>query len=250
MITLTPLRVVKVVKLLFKHINICFFGGNSRTETVRKRDPEPQELIDLRNRIDDMLAPLTGGTKSDGWDETDFGKGYNSTKDRVESSLSLYDSIMGQIKGLFQDGGDEMSDSYKNITLTGEVPQALLDNMNKSIQKGMNESLGTQLNALAGSGTVNSSAFTNAAKTVSREGSDALYKNYLTAYDSVLSNLDKGINTRNANLTDKANLALDAPTKLWTGLQTQFSPAYNFWKDWQTLYYGHDDYDTVVSSGK
>jgi hypothetical protein len=122
--------------------------------------------------------------------------------------------------------------------------------MNKSIQKGMNESLGTQLNALAGSGTVNSSAFTNAAKTVSREGADALYKNYLTAYDSVLSNLDKGINTRNANLTDKANLALDAPTKLWTGLQTLFSPAYNFWKDWQTLYYGHDDYDTVVSSGK
>jgi hypothetical protein len=50
---------VKVVKLLFKHINICFFGGDSRTETVRKRDPEPQELIDLRNRIDDMLAPLT-----------------------------------------------------------------------------------------------------------------------------------------------------------------------------------------------
>lgn len=75
-----------------RRINLTFFGGSSSsTEQVRKRDPEPQDLTDLRSQINMMLAPLMGGSKQPGWDETDFGRGYNDTSKRKDQTLNYYD---------------------------------------------------------------------------------------------------------------------------------------------------------------
>lgn len=275
---------------------LTFFKGGSSTEQVRKRDPEPQELTDLRNQINLMLSPLMGGAKPEGWDNTDFGRGYNETGKRKDAALGYYDETSRALKdkaiggvkdfGYLSDLGrnlvtngpkdyEQLSDTMRDVSTTGVIPQAITDNMNYSIMRALDKSMGSNLNDMGNRGVINSSVMNRSVNAMSDSAADAYSKNYLSAYDSVLGGLANTINTNkgvfdsrsaainnqiNANkgvydsevqgLNTATNTFLDAPTKLWQGFQQQFNPAYTFWKDWQGSYDGKEDYDTVVHQGK
>lgn len=239
---------------------LTFFKGGSSTEQVRKRDPEPQELIDLRNQINLMLSPLMGGAKPEGWDDTDFGRGYNETgkrKDTVlgyydETSKALRDKAIGGVKDF-----DYLSDTMRDVSTTGVIPEAITDSMNYSIMRALDKSMGENLNSMGNRGVINSSVMNRSVNALSDSAADAYSKNYLTAYDTVLGGLgqtiaaNKGVyDSEMQGLNTATNTFLDAPTKLWSGFQQQFNPAYTFWKDWQGSYDGREDYDTVVHQGK
>lgn len=243
-----------------RRINLTFFKGGGPTEQVRKRDPEPQELTDLRSQINRMLAPLMGGSKQPGWDETDFGRGYNDTSKRKDQALNYYDQTSKALSDKSIAGVkdfDYLSDTMRDVSSTGVIPQAITDNLNESINRSLNKSIGSSLNNFGNRGIINSSVTNQSMGALSDSASDAYAKNYLSAYDSILNGLGSTINANKgvydseiSGLNTATNTFLETPTKLWQGLQQQFNPSYTFWKDWQNSYDSTEDYDTIVHQGK
>ena len=265
-------------------------GGGSSTSTVRKRDPEPEELTSIRAGIYNMVAPLaginttSGGTSgttsatsanettlngkavpfpdsplsrngtaatgtgptastgtvyaspSEDWNKSLFGSAWNTTQGQIQQANQLYSNLAGQSQGLannvtnasgqlsdlgnkvvdFTNGisydtsgmknaadkiagvGDQQGDLAKTIkafTESGDVPQAVKDNLNAAINSELNKNTGSTLNNLASRGVLNSSVTNRSLDSLSNSAADAYAKNYLQAYNSVLNGYTQTGNT-------------------------------------------------------
>lgn len=269
-------------------------GGGSSTSTVRKRDPEPEELTSIRAGIYNMVAPLAGinttsggtsgttsstsadaaassgkpgndaasnmleymganttGTQSanqqastgtgyaspsEDWNKSLFGSAWNTTQGQIQQANQLYNNLAGQSQGLannvtnasgqlsdlgnkvvdFTNGiiydtsgmknaadkisgvGDQQGDLAKTIqafTESGDVPQAVKDNLNAAINSELNKNTGSTLNNLASRGVLNSSVTNRSLDSLSNSAADAYAKNYLQAYNSVLNGYTQTGNT-------------------------------------------------------
>ena len=49
--------------------NLQFFGGGGGSERIQKRDPEPQELQDLRLGLYSKIAPGLQSFSTDSWEK-------------------------------------------------------------------------------------------------------------------------------------------------------------------------------------
>jgi hypothetical protein len=142
-----------------------FGGGGSSTEQVRKRDPEPQELIDLRNRINEGIKP-----------SMDYFEGkldYDTAPEHLKNAIGLYE---GATQGMTDTLGNISKawerynlalDDLRNLMING-VPLQFQANMYDSINRNANEAMGTILANNAAKGIINSSVSTAGQNNINR----------------------------------------------------------------------------------
>lgn len=198
-------------------------GGGSSSKTYRKRDPMPAELTTLQKRVYDMLSPIASGQFTDDWKNSAFGGTYLNSMDSIAKANA---------------NSNTMQDALTNVTTTGELPQAVTDNMNAAINSELRKNSGSLLNDLASKGVLNSSVTNRGLGTLTYNAADAYAKNYMDAYNSVSGNLNSGLQTL-SGIPDSAN----------TAIRAAYAPVYDLWKDWYQTFAGSEDYDNVVQQG-
>ncbi len=201
---------------MIRFVDLGFFGGGgSETTTYRKRDPEDPKLTALRNQIADSLSGVFSGEN--------YARDYGAMKERSNKALGYY---------------DDMASGLHDVVSTGSIPTAITDNMRKSISRDMDLSLGSSLNSLGSRGVVNSSVLNRSVNAMGDSAANAYAKNYLDAYNSVSNNYNNAMQSY-----------AKVPGLLADSLSAQYQDPYRFWKDWQSIYSGSEDYDHVVSQG-
>ncbi|MBR1602717.1 MAG: hypothetical protein IJ667_04685 [Synergistaceae bacterium] len=220
-----------------------FGGGGSSSSQYRKRDPEPQELIDLRNKLVGKISPMIDMFDINDWEKA---------KDRANNALEQQGQMIAQIPEQNK-RNQALLDEMMGVVRTGNVPSALIDNANASVNKGLKTGMGSMLDSLGTRGVLNSSITSRGINDLSQRAADAMNTNYLNAYNSVLNGYAQGLQGT-ANETNSLLSVINAlgniPSQQTSGATNMLMPGYNMWKDWQNMYYGHEDYDTVVKQGK
>ena len=187
-------------------------GGGSTYTTVRKRDPDSEQITALQNALYQQFTPMAG----------QIGADYQAAKDNASKYQSQYDQAYSGLQ---------------NLTETGNLPSGLTDAMNGYITRSMNESLGTAMAQNAGKGVLNSSVTNRAINDISTSTADAFAKNYLDAYGAASGNY--GTLMSNAQT---------AQGQMYDNLASQYTPLMEFYN---TVRQSEDleDYDTVVDQG-
>jgi hypothetical protein len=83
----------------------------------------------------------------------------------------------------------------QNLLDTGQIPQPIMDAMLSSMTRGVNQSVGANVNGLAARGVLNSSVSNRALADASRSVSDSMNANYLDAFDTILSGTNQTAQT-------------------------------------------------------
>ena len=128
---------------------------------------------------------------------------------------------------------------------TDEGFENFLSGSEQAIANAYSKNVGTDLNSMASKGIINSSVTNralanqqaetgNAIAANRNEGAGIWMDNYLSGYKTGMEGLDT---------------MSDLPTKYYQNALAPIMPLYNYWKDMTDAYYGHEDFDTVVSSG-
>lgn len=105
-------------------------------------------------------------------------------------------NLSGKIEGIGDRQGT-LADEVLNFTRTGNIPDAVTENLNRSVNSELNRNTGSALNDLATRGVMNSSVANRSLGGLANSAADAYAKNYLNAYNSVLS----GYGQTNSTLT-------------------------------------------------
>lgn len=95
-------------------------------------------------------------------------------------------NLSGKIEGIGDRQGT-LADEVLNFTRTGNIPDAVTENLNRSVNSELNRNTGSALNDLATRGVMNSSVANRSLDGLANSAADAYAKNYLNAYNSVLS---------------------------------------------------------------
>ena len=180
--------------------------------TVRKRDPDSQQITALQNALYQQFTPMAG----------QLGADYQRAKDNATKYQQQYDDAYAGLQ---------------NITETGALPSGLTDAMNGYISREMNRSLGTAMAQNAGKGVLNSSVTNRAISEIGTNTADAFAKNYLDAYGAASGNYGTLMSNAQA-----------AQGQMYDNLESQYGPMmafYNIVRQSEDL----EDYDTVVSQG-
>lgn len=186
--------------------------GSSSTYTVRKRDPDSQQISALQNTLYQQFTPMAG----------QLGADYQAAKDNANKYQQEYDNAYSGLQ---------------NITETGALPSGLTDAMNGYISREMNRSLGTAMAQNAGKGVLNSSVTNRAINDISTATADAYAKNYMNAYNAISGNYGNLMNGAQAQ-----------QGQMYDNLESQYGPMMEFlslMRQSEDL----EDYDTVVEQG-
>ena len=186
--------------------------GSTNYTTVRKRDPDSQQISALQNTLYQQFTPMAG----------QLGADYQAARDNANKYQQQYDDAYAGLQ---------------NITETGALPSGLTDAMNGYISREMNRSLGTAMAQNAGKGVLNSSVTNRAINDISTATADAFAKNYADMFGAASSNY--------GNLMSGAQAQQG---QMYDNLESQYGPMmefYNIVRQSEDL----EDYDTVVSQG-
>ena len=186
--------------------------GSSSTYTVRKRDPDSENITALQNSLYQQFIPMAG----------QLGADYQAARENANKYQQQYDDAYAGLQ---------------NITETGALPSGLTDAMNGYITRSMNESLGTAMAQNAGKGVLNSSVTNRAINDISTSTADAFATNYADRFGAVSGNY--------GNLMSGAQAQQG---QMFDNLSSQYSPMmefYNIVRQSEDL----EDYDTVVEQG-
>lgn len=226
------------------NFDLQFFGsGGSETTTVRKRDPEPNELINLRNTLYNKIFPGLQSYDANAW---------KNAQGTVSTALQQQNQLLSQIPNQINQNNDVINEML-GVTRTGNIPSGLTQNMNASVNKELQSGMGSMLNGLANRGVVNSSIASQGINNLSQQAADAYNKNYLTAYNAVLNGYGNALQGNQANtqsLLSTINALGNIPNQAYEGEYAGIMPAFNMWKAWQNSYDNREDYDTIVQQGK
>ena len=186
--------------------------GSSSTYTVRKRDPDSENITALQNSLYQQFIPMAG----------QLGADYQAARENANKYQQQYDDAYAGLQ---------------NITETGALPSGLTDAMNGYISREMNRSLGTAMAQNAGKGVLNSSVTNRAINDISTATADAYAKNFMDAYNAVSGNYNTMMNNSQA-----------AQGQMYDNLASQYTPLMEFYN---TVRQSEDleDYDTVVEQG-
>ena len=131
-----------------------FGGGGSRTEQVRKRDPEPEELVELRKRFIGITDP--GMKYQEGIydpNDTSLPPEFHKLIERVDKLRQTGDdTLYTRLPGAW-DRYDESLKMQKDLIENG-VPQQFQDKLYESINRNAKENIGGFLAKAAASGTI------------------------------------------------------------------------------------------------
>ena len=223
--------------------NLQFFGGGGGSERYARRDPEPQELQDLRLGLYSKIAP---GLQS--FDTNSWAKAQNVTNQALDQQSSL----LGQIPQTLNQNNDLVNE-ITNIARTGNIPSGVVDRINTRVNQDLQSSMGSMLNNLGQRGILNSSVTNAGINQLAKNAADAFNNNYMTAYQAVLSGLGQGLQgmqNNTASLLSALGATGQVPSQTYEALGSQLSIPMSFWKNWQSSYDNREDYDTVVRQGK
>lgn len=161
-------------------------GSSDSSTQYRKRDPEPQELINLRQKLYEQIMPGLESYSADDW---------NKAKETASNALSQQTQLVSQIpnalEGIRKSG--ELASEIANVARTGNIPSALTDRLNASVNQSLQSGLGSMLNGLASRGVVNSSIASQGINNLSQSAADAYNRNYMSAYQAVLGGLGSAL---------------------------------------------------------
>lgn len=217
-----------------------FGGGGTKTQQVRKRNPEPAELTNLRLGLYNKIAP--------GLESFD-GESWNKARDVANNALNQQNALLGELSGSY-DQSNNLLGELANVVRSGNVPSGITEKLNASVNKGLQSSLGSMLNNLSNRGVLNSSVTTSGLNNLSQAAADAYNRNYLSAYQSVLGGLGgalSGSQNNTASLLSGIGAIGSIPAQTYEGISAQLMPAFNLWRQWQNSYDNREDYDTIVT---
>lgn len=223
--------------------NLQFFGGGGSTQTVRKRDPEPEELTNLRNALYQKVYPGLESFNSNAWGQAQ--NLANQAQQQQQNMLSQVPASMNR--------SNDIINKIVNTTETGEIPTALATNLNSIVNKGLQNSMGNMLNSLGSRGVLNSSITGQGLSRLGQQAADAYNKNYLTAYNAVLNGYNSalsGAQNNTGQLLSTISALGSLPSQSYESAYAGIMPAYNMWRAWQNSYDNREDYDTIVQQGK
>ena len=120
-----------------------------------------------------------------------------------------------------------------------------LSGSEQAIANAYSKNVGTDLNSMASKGIINSSVTNRALANQQAETANAIAANRNEGAGIWMDNYLSGYKTGMEGLDTMSDL----PTKYYQNALAPIMPLYNYWKDMTDAYYGHEDYDTVVSSG-
>ncbi len=205
---------------------------------LRKRDPEPAGLTALRDTI---LGKVNDGLNS--FDPSAWQRAMNMTN----QAQAQQSNLMGQLPNYLQTTSG-LAGEMADMARTGNIHSTLADNLNASVSKGLQSSLGNLLTSLGKRGVLNSSLTTAGTNQLAQTAADAFARNYLSAYQSALSGMGSALSGAQSN-TGAALQAINAlgtvPTQAYEGAGAGITPAFNLWKAWQGSYDGREDYDYI-----
>ena len=221
--------------------NLQFFGG-SKTSTTRipNRDPEPEELTALRTNLYSKIAPGLESFDTNSW---------QNAQNITNQVQGLQSNLLGQIPNALTKN-QNLVDEITDIARTGNIPTGISNRLNASVNQSLQSSMGSMLNNLANRGVINSSVTTAGTNQLSQAAADAFNRNYLQAYQSVLSGLGQGLQGSQANtasLLSALGTVGSVPSQVYDAIGSQLQTPYTFWKDWQNFYQNDDPYTTIVT---
>lgn len=133
-------------------------GGGSSSSSSYQPSAQEQVLMDYMKQNADSAE---GGIKSM---LNQFNSGVNSDS---------FKNLLGQSSGLIQSG----QNMYSNL-MNGKLPTAYTDNMSDAIKTGVQNTVGSTVNGLAGRGVLNSSVTNKALNDIEGNVSNAMAQNY------------------------------------------------------------------------
>ena len=222
------------------NFNLQFFGGGgTKTQQIQKRGPEPEYLTNLRN---DVLGKINTGLQSFDTSTWDKAKGITN------NALDTQNSLLSQIPTYLNQSNNALS-NIQNLLQTGELPSGVTDKLNSGVHKELQSSMGNMLNGLASRGVVNSSITGQGISRLGQQAADAYNKNYLNAFNSVLSGQAQalqGAQNNTASLLSSLGKASGLGGNAYEDAAAGLMPAYNMWKALQNSYDNREDFDTIV----
>lgn len=215
-------------------------SGKTSSQQFRTRDPEPQELTNLRLGLYGKVMPGLESFSAEDW---------TRARDTATSALNQQNALLGQLSGQLG-GNNALVGEIANIARTGNIPSTLAANMNASVNQELQSSMGSMLNSLGNRGVLNSSITSQGVQNLASNAADAYNRNYLNAYQAVLGGLGSALQGQQANtsaLMTGINALGKIPEQAYEGAGAALTPALNLWRLWQNSYDTRQDYDTVVT---
>jgi hypothetical protein len=184
-------------------------------------------------------TPVSSALDLGNWNDSVLGQNFNIadeqaalTNANILNLLQTTPEYLNKHSAFLENGTDE---GFENYLAASE--QAIANAYSKNV--------GTDLNNMAAKGILNSSVTNRALANQQAETGNAIAANRNEAANTWLNNYISGYNAGVSGLDSMIKL----PTQYYQNALAPVMPLYNYWKDMTDAYYGHEDYDTVVSSG-
>ena len=159
-----------------------------------KRGTEPQGLTDLRKTLGTNIMSGLQDFDPNSWKTAqNLANQARGVQSNLLENLSDKNNLIQQNRDLVNE--------ITNIARNGTLPTNITNALNDSVNKGLQSSMGTMLNNLASRGVLNSSVTTAGTNQLAQAAADSFNRNYLSAYQAVLSGLGQGLQGSQNNLT-------------------------------------------------
>ena len=212
--------------------------GDDRLIDVPKRDPEPEFLTKLRSLVGDKIVSGLTNFDPNSW---------NTAQQVANNALNTQNNLLEQLPNALS-RTNNLVDEISNIARTGNIPSSITNALNASVNQGLQSSMGSMLNNLAQRGVLNSSVTTAGTNQLSQAAADAYNKNYMTAYQAVLSGLGQGLQgaqSNTASLLSAIGSVGNMPSQAYEGVSSQIMPGFNLWDKMQNYYQNDDPYQSI-----
>ena len=186
--------------------NICYKKGSSSTTNVQSYTPTPQEI-----RLQEQAAKYSEAISPNAlWLN-------NVARDVLQDSLG---TIQVDYNTLAQQATQQAQAAQQGVAglTTGVLPSAYQQNMEASLQRGVNNTVGNAINSLGQRGVLNSSVTNQAMNDISKNVSDTMAEQY-----------SNNISTLNGLYGQQASIAGTPITINAAAQEAAQQPALNLW---------------------
>ena len=192
------------------------FGGS--TTQYRNRDPEPEELQNLRMGLYNVTMPTLQSFNVNDWDKA---------KDIANKAINQQSQLTAQIPSTL-DQQNRMANLLAYTAETGNLPTGLTDSLNFSVNQELKSGMGEMLNNLGNKGIINSSIASQGINSLSQQAADAYNRNYMTAYQTALNGMSSALRGQQNN-TDSLLYAIKGvgqiPNAAYESVASGITPA-------------------------
>ena len=217
-----------------------FSSGGTKTQQVQKRDPLPDEVVNLRKNLYNKIMPGLESFDTNSW---------SKAQDISNNATEQFSNMVNMIPDSFNKSSGIL-DNMTSLLQTGEVPTGITDKLNAGVNKSLQSSMGSMLNGLANRGVVNSSITSQGVNNLSQAAADAYNRNYMNTFNSVLGGYGSalsGAQNNTSSLLNSINTLGNVPTQAYSMAAAPLMPGYNLMKDLYSLYNSQpEQYDTIV----